>query len=340
MSRIIFSPNILPKEVVDVATSMAPADFELVVADFPTPAFQEAVREAEYFVGFVRGGFDDAFYKNAPKLKLIQLVSAGYDRLDIEAVRQAGVPVANNGGANSVAVAEHTIMLMLSVLKRIAWMHNNVVAGKWRVGDIGEQRVYELAGKTLGIVGLGTIGKKVVRRAKGFDVQILYYDIARLTEDQEDALGVRFALLPELLRASDVVSLHVPLNDVTRGMMSTREFGLMKESAILINTCRGPVVDEDALYQALTTGKIAGAGLDVYWREPPVGEPAPSPELFEFPNVILTPHIGSATVEAREAMSLAVVENLQAMIEGRRAPGVVNPEVYGERPAVGSDRLG
>ena len=167
-------------------------------------------------MGFARTGMDAAFYKAAPKLKLIQLVSAGYDRLDIEAARQAGVPVANNGGANSVAVAEHTIMLMLSVLKRIAWMHNNVVAGKWRVGDIGEQRVYELAGKTLGIVGLGTIGKKVVRRAKGFDVQILYYDIARLTEDQEDALGVRFALLPELLRASDVVSLHVPLNDVTR----------------------------------------------------------------------------------------------------------------------------
>ena len=216
---------------------------------------------------------DAAFYKAAPKLKLIQLVSAGYDRLDIEAARQAGVPVANNGGANSVAVAEHTIMLMLSVLKRIAWMHNNVVAGKWRVGDIGEQRVYELAGKTLGIVGLGTIGKKVVRRAKGFDVQILYYDIARLTEDQEDALGVRFALLPELLRASDVVSLHVPLNDVTRGMVSAREFGLMKESAILINTCRGPVVDEDALYQALTTGKIAGAGLDVMVGRAARGEP-------------------------------------------------------------------
>ena len=217
-TKIVFCPP-LSKNIMDVARGMVPAGYEFLVLEREDPQFPQAMKDAEYLMGFARGGMDGAFYKAAPKLKLIQLVSAGYDRLDIEAARKAGVPVANNGGANSVAVAEHTIMLMLSVLKRIAWMHNNVVAGKWRVGDIGEQRVYELAGKTLGIVGLGTIGKKVVRRAKGFDVQILYYDIARLTEDQEDALGVRFALLPELLRASDVVSLHVPLNDVTRGMI-------------------------------------------------------------------------------------------------------------------------
>jgi glyoxylate reductase/D-3-phosphoglycerate dehydrogenase len=201
-------------------------------------------------------------------------------------------------------------------------MHNNVVAGKWRVGDIGEQRVYELAGKTLGIVGLGTIGKKVVRRAKGFDVQILYYDIARLTEDQEDALGVRFALLPELLRASDVVSLHVPLNDVTRGLMSTREFGLMKESAILINTCRGPVVDEDALYQALTTGKIAGAGLDVMTEEPPVANHS----LFKLDNAIITPHMAGPTIENWAKAFRNAFDNVQRVAAGR-TPMWVIPEL-------------
>src|SRR5262249_36561370 len=157
--------------------------------------------------------------------------------------------VANNGGANSVAVAEHTIMLMLAASKRLAWQHENVMAGKWRVGDLGEHRVYELARKTLGIVGLGTIGEKGARRAMAFDMNVLYYDIVRLSEDQEDALGVRFALFPELLRTSDVVSLHVPLNADTRNMIGARELAMMKDTSVLINTCRGPVVDEAALYQ-------------------------------------------------------------------------------------------
>ncbi len=320
-TKIVFCPP-LSKSIMDVARGMVPAGYELLVLEREDPQFPQAIKDAEYLMGFARGGMDTGFYKAAPKLKLIQLVSAGYDRLDIEAARQAGVPVANNGGANSVAVAEHTIMLMLSVLKRIAWMHNNVVAGKWRVGDIGEQRVYELAAKTLGIVGLGTIGKKVVRRAKGFDVQTLYYDIARLTEDQEDALGVRFALLPELLRASDVVSLHVPLNDVTRGMMSTREFGLMKESAILINTCRGPVVDEDALYQALTTGKIAGAGLDVMTEEPPVANHS----LFKLDNAIITPHMAGPTIENWAKAFRNAFDNVQRVAAGR-PPMWVIPEL-------------
>src|SRR5207247_5743441 len=149
----------------------------------------------------------------APKLRLVQLLSAGYDRVDVEAARKAGVPVANNGGANAVAVAEHTLRLMLAVLKRLVRLHNDVIAGKWRVRNFAETRVYELAAKTLRIVGLGNIGKKVARRAAAFDMDIQYHDIARLTEDQEDALGVRFVLLAELLRTSDVVSLHVPLDD-------------------------------------------------------------------------------------------------------------------------------
>ncbi len=322
-TKIVFSPP-LSKSIMDVARDMVPAGYELVVLEREDPQFAPAIKEAEYFMGFARGGMDDSFYKAAPKLKLIQLVSAGYDRLDVEAARRARVPVANNGGANSVAVAEHTVMLILSVLKRLAWMHNNVVAGKWRVGDLGEQRVFELAGKTLGIVGLGTIGKKVVRRAKGFDVQVLYYDIARLTEDQEDALGVRFALLPELLRASDVVSLHVPLNDVTRGMMGAREFAIMKESAILINTCRGPVVDEEALYQALTTGRIAGAGLDVMVQEPPKNDHS----LFKLDNAIITPHMAGPTIENWTKAFRNGFDNVQRVAAGR-APMWVIPELKG-----------
>src|ERR1044071_5382922 len=165
---------------------MAPSNFEFVVADFPTPSFMEAGKSAEFFVGFVRGGFDDAFYKGAPKLKLIQLISAGYDRVDIEAARRAKVLVANNGGANAVSVAEHTMLLILSTMKKLADLHEKCMDGKWRVGDFSQNKLYELEGKTLGIVGLGNIGKKVARRAQGFGMSVIYYDIVRLTEDQED----------------------------------------------------------------------------------------------------------------------------------------------------------
>jgi glyoxylate reductase/D-3-phosphoglycerate dehydrogenase len=306
----------------DVGRDLVPAGFELAVLERDAPEFAEAMRDAEYFMGFARGGMGTEFYRGAPALKLVQLISAGYDRLDVEAARRAGVPVANNGGANSVAVAEHTLMLMLSVYKRLAWQHNNVVAGKWRVGDLGEQRVYELAGKTVGIVGLGTIGKKVVRRLAGFDVRVQYYDIVRLTEDGEDALGVHFALLPELLRTSDVVSLHVPLNDATRNMMSTREFNMMKDSAILINTCRGPVVDEKALHQALTTGKIAGAGLDVLVEEPP----QPQHPLFRLDNVVITPHMAGPTWENWAKAFRNGFDNIQRVAAGRTAMWVI-PEL-------------
>ena len=291
-TKIVFSPP-LSKTIMDIARGMVPAGYDFEVLDRSAPEFARAIQEAEYFMGFARGDLGPNFYRGAPRLKLIQLVSAGYDRLDVEAARQAGVPVANNGGANSVAVAEHTMMLILAVSKRLVWQHNNVAAGKWRVGDLGEQRVYELAGKTLGIVGLGTIGKKVARRAPVFDMRVQYYDVVRLSEDQEDALGVRFTLLPELLRTSDVVSLHVPLNGTTRNMMGAREFAMMKDTAILINTCRGPIVDETALYQALTTKQIAGAGLDVMTEEPP----APAHPLFTLDTVTLTPHMAGPTWE-------------------------------------------
>jgi phosphoglycerate dehydrogenase-like enzyme len=320
-TKIVFSPP-LAKTIMDIGRGMVPAGYDLEVLDRNAPDFAPALQEAEYFMGFARGDFGPNFYRGAPRLKLVQLISAGYDRLDVEAARQARVPVANNGGANSVAVAEHTMLLILAVFKRLAWMHSNVVAGKWRVGDLGDQRVYELAGKTLGIVGLGTIGKKVARRGLAFDMTVQYYDIVRLTEDEEDALGVRFALFPELLRTSDVVSLHVPLNAVTRNMMGAREFAMMKDSAIVINTCRGPVVDEAALHQALTTRQIAGAGLDVMVEEPP---PVDHP-LFKLDTVIFTPHMAGPTCENWTKAFRNGFDNIQRVAAGR-PPLWVIPEL-------------
>jgi phosphoglycerate dehydrogenase-like enzyme len=319
-TRILFAPP-QSDAVMEIARSLTPAGFELLVADFGTPEFYAAAAQAEYYVGLARqmGG---EFFRSAPKLKLVQLLSAGYDRVDIEAARKAGVPVANNGGANAIAVAEHTLMLMLAVLKRVVCFHNDVVAGKWRVGGFDGQRVYELSRRTLGIVGLGNIGKKVARRAAAFDMSVQYHDIARLTEAEEDALGVRFVLLPELLRTSDVVSLHVPLDDSTRNLLGAAEFAQMKPGAILINTCRGPVVDEAALCRALQSGQVAAAGLDVLVEEPP---PKDHP-LFTLPNVTLTPHSAGPTWENWTARFRNAFDNVQRVAAGR-APRWVIPEL-------------
>ncbi|MGH7418381.1 MAG: 2-hydroxyacid dehydrogenase, partial [Candidatus Rokuibacteriota bacterium] len=241
-----------------------------------------------------------------------------------EAARQAKVPVSNNGGANAIAVAEHTLMLILAVLKRVVRFHNDVVAGKWRVGGFDDQRVHELSRRTLGIVGLGNIGKKVARRAAAFDMTVQYYDIARLTEAEEDALGVRFVLLPELLRTSDVVSLHVPLDDSTRHLLGAPELAQMKPGAILINTCRGPVVDEDALYRALESGQVAAAGLDVLVDEPP----ARDHPLLALPNVTLTPHSAGPTWENWTARFRNGFDNIQRVAAGR-PPKWVIPELAG-----------
>ena len=319
-TRILFAPK-QSEAVMEIARSLTPPGFELVVADIGTPEFYEAAPTVEFYLGLARqmGG---EFFRSATKLRLVQLLSAGYDHVDIEAARKAKVPVSNNGGANAIAVAEHTIMLMLAVYKRIVRFHNDVVAGKWRASNPNDSRVYELAGKTLGIVGLGNIGKKVARRAAAFDMKIQYYDIARLNEDQEDALGARFALFEELLRSSDVLSLHVPLTDGTRRMMGAREFALMKDSAILINTCRGPVVDEAALHQALTTRQIAGAGLDVMVQEPPSADHP----LFRLDNITITPHLAGPTWENWAKAFRNGFDNIQRVAAGR-TPLWIIPEL-------------
>ena len=320
-TKIIVSPK-FPPAMLDVARSLVPAGFEMVVVDAGTPEFTAALPDAAYYVGFPRAELNSEFFKAAPGLKLVQLISAGYDRLDVAAAKRAGVPIANNGGSNSVAVAEHTLMLMLAVYRKLSWHHANVVTGKWRVGDFASHRLYELEGKTLGIVGLGTIGKKVARRAAAFGMRILYYDIVRLAEDAEDALGVRFVLLPELLRTADIVSLHVPLNDATRNLIATRELGMMQPAGVLINTCRGPVVDEAALHTALTSGRIAAAGLDVMVEEPPIA----NHPLFALENVTFTPHMAGPTWDNWFKAFRNAFDNVQRVARGDKPLWVI-PEM-------------
>jgi lactate dehydrogenase-like 2-hydroxyacid dehydrogenase len=193
MPHRIIMPSQIGDELIGIAREVLPSGLELVVLPFGTPEFAAALKDAECYVGSPRFRLDHGFYQGAPKLKLVQLFSAGYNTLDLEAARAAGVPICNNGGSNATAVAEHAMLLMLAVARRLIWQNEGVVSGRWRGNDFNATKLYELEDKLLGIVGLGNIGKKVARRARAFDMRIQYFDINRLTVDQEDALGVRFS---------------------------------------------------------------------------------------------------------------------------------------------------
>jgi phosphoglycerate dehydrogenase-like enzyme len=320
MATIIIADN--PLNEISIAKDLLPPSLNAVIARHGTSEFNAALADAVCLVGFGDGTMDDAFYKSAPHLKLVQLLSAGYDRCDIESARRAGVPICNNGGANSTAVAEHAILLMLAVCRRLTWQHANVSAGRWRGNNVDDVKLFELKGKTLGIVGLGTIGKKTAKLAKAFGVDVQYYDVTRLTEGQADELGVRFALLEELLRTSDIVSLHVPLSKATKHMIGAQQLKLMKPSAYLINTCRGPVVDEKALIEALGNNTIAGAGLDVFDQEPP----PPNNPLFSLPNVTLTAHMAGPTWDTQFSRFRNAFDNCQRVIRGDKPLWVI-PEL-------------
>jgi len=319
MPRIVLVPP--SAEVGAIAQTMAPGGFELTLVPARSPQFEAALAGMDYMVCYPNVEMSDAFYRAAPRLKLVQLLSAGYDNVDLEAARRAKVAVCNNGGANAISVAEHALMLMLAVARKVIWQHGNVAAGRWR-GNGPAPRLYELNGKTLGIIGLGTIGKKTARLAQAFGMRVEYYDIRRLSEEAEDRLGVRFRLLRELLRSADVVSLHVPLNASTRGMIGAAELGLMKPLAIIVNTSRGPVIDEAALHQALSGGKLFGAGLDVFAQEPP----PPSNPLLKLDNVVLTAHFAGPTWDNHVARFRNAFDNVERVARGEPPLWVV-PEL-------------
>ena len=285
-----------------------------------SPEQKAALPGAHYFMGFVQQYVTEQLYKDAPNLRLVQMLSAGYDRSDLDAARKSKVPLCNNGGANSVAVSEHALLLMLAVSRRLITQHTNVTAGRWHGNS--PPTVHEVRNKVLGIIGLGTIGKKVARLALAFGMAVHYYDIARLKEEEEDALGVRFRLLPEILRHSDILSLHVLLNASTRHLIGAEELAVMKQSAIIVNTSRGPVIDEVAMTAALSAGKLFGAGLDVFDEEPT----PPNNPLLKLDNVVLTAHLAGPTFESNVTRLRNGFDNIQRVARGEPALWVV-PEL-------------
>jgi phosphoglycerate dehydrogenase-like enzyme len=245
----------------------------------------------------------------APRLKLVQRLGVGYDNIDLAAAARCGVPVCNMPDFNAATVAEHTIMLILALLRRVFESTLLMKATHWPLATLVAHGVFDFRGKTLGLIGLGAIGREVARRAAAFDVDILYYDRRRLPAADETRLGVTFSALTELLPRSDVVSCHVPGTPETSSLIGRDALRRMKRTAILINTARGTVVDEDALVEALQQATIAGAGLDVFAHEPL----DPLHPLRRCPNVILTPHSAGQTREAMERMAVLLLENIERL---------------------------
>ncbi len=299
----------------------APDDLEVTVVD---PALSDAekielCRDAD---ALVTSDLSVDVLRECPKVKLIQTLSAGYDRLDLEAILEMGIPVANNGGANAISVSEQTLALMIGISRNLmAQWDSTTRQRQWR-SNLYQTDLSEVTDKTVGIVGLGRIGKQVAKRLTGFDTRTIYHDLVDIPEETQRELKAEPVGFDELLETSDIVSLHVPLTRRTRGMMSDREFGMMKTSAFLINLCRGPVVDEAALYRALTDGQIAGAGLDVLEVEP---TPAENP-LFDLDNVIITPHMAGQSQETALRAAHFAYGNILRVLSGEEAESLVTPE--------------
>ncbi len=253
----------------------------------------------------------------APCLRVISRLGVGYDRVDLQAATRAGVVVTTTPGTNHKAVAELALGLMIALAR-----HLPVMVERGRAGDWTRQPGMELAGKTLGILGLGQIGQALAVRARALEMDVLAFDPV---EDARLAArhGVHYLPLPEVLRRSDFLSLHLPATPGAAPLLGQAELRAMKRGAFLINTARGSLADEAALYAALVDGHLAGAALDVFAQEPPTAGP-----LLALPNVLPTPHIGASTVESGRRSALLATENVLQVLRGERCPNAVNPEVY------------
>jgi glyoxylate reductase len=257
----------------------------------------------------------------APKLRIAANVAVGYDNITVAACTKRGVAATNTPGVLDETTADFAWTLLMAVARRLGEGEALARSGEWKGWDLDQLVGADVWGKTLGLVGFGRIGRAVARRAAGFQMKVIYYDAVRAPLDVERGFHAEYRDLNGLLREADFVSVHVPLLPETRGLFNAKTFSLMKPSSFLINTSRGPVVDEAALVQALESKKIAGAALDVYEKEPIIAAG------LKRPNVVLAPHLASASLETRTKMACMAAENVVGFFKGRRPPNILNPEV-------------
>ena len=312
MPKVLFFTS-LPSATAARLTQYAPAGFDVATypIDLPDTEKIPLVQDADFLILFP-GQISESVLRAATQVKLIQLVSVGFDKMDLALCRTLGIPVANNGGANAIDVAEHTLGLILGFYRRLVAMDQNVRHNRWSMIDSGAT-TYTINGKTAGVIGLGKIGQRVARLLRAFGASVIYYDAYPATPEIEQELGIQRVPLAVLLQQADIVTLHVPLNNETRGLIGAREFALMKPTALLINTCRGPVVDEAALTQALKMRQILGAALDVLEEEPP----NPDNPLLTLDNVLFTPHTAGVTYDTWPRRGEFIFANLQRVWAGQ-----------------------
>lgn len=311
-AKVVFIHG-LNQPLVDLITSCAPDGFSTIALEGGQSEEEqmEAVKDADFLMVY-RAGLTEGLLRAASKVRLVQLLAAGYDRMNLELMGELGIPCANNGGANSWAVADHTVLLMLALYRRLTLSDRATREGRWKA-PIDGFNTFEMAGKLVGLVGIGNIGLKVARRVQAFQVKVQYHDKYPLTPERERELNVERVSLEELLGSSDIISCHTPLTPETHHLVNRESLALMKSTAVLINTSRGAVIDEAALIKALESGRIAGAGLDVFEKEP-VERDNP---LLKMENVIFTPHSAGTTWNTWCRRGEFAYQNMKRVLEGQ-----------------------
>ena len=291
----------------------------------PYSALQEKIRSCNGLLCLLTDPVDGALIEAAPQLKAISQMAVGYDNIDVAAATARGIPVGHTPGVLTEATADLTWALLMAAARQVVAGDRYVRQGRWTTWEPDLLLGPDVFGATLGIVGLGRIGQAVARRAQGFNMHVLYTAPQPVAPELEATLGVHYADLDRLLQEADFVTLHTPLTSATHHLIGLRQLQQMKSSGMLINTARGPIVDQRALYEALSSGEIAAAALDVCDPEPMAAEDA----LLGLPNLIVTPHIGSASRSTRGKMAKMAIANLIAGLQSKPLPDCVNPEIYG-----------
>jgi len=323
----VFVTRLIPAAGLD--RIRAECDAEVWTDPLPPPhaVLRQKVASCDGLVSLLTDRIDAALMDAAPRLRVVSNYAVGFNNVDVPAATARGVAVGNTPGVLTDATADMAFCLLLSAARRLVEGHQYTLAGRWKtwepLGHLGQ----DLAGRTLGVVGMGRIGYALAKRCRGgWDMNVLYHDVRR-NEQAERDLGARFVDLDTLLGEADFISIHTDLNDQTRGLFNAERFRKMKRTAVLVNTARGPIVDQKALAAALADGIIFAAGLDVTDPEPP----DPNDPLLKLPKVIVAPHIASATVGTRNAMAEICADNLLAGLAGKPLRAWVNPEVEGNR---------
>jgi glyoxylate reductase len=323
----VFVTRIIPE--VGLSRIKAATDAEVWPDSLPPPAvvLKQKLASCDGLVSLLTDTLDGPVLDLAPRLKVISNYAVGFNNIDVPAATERGIAVGNTPGVLTDATADMAFCLLIAAARRIVEGHLYTLSGKWKtwepLGHLGQ----DLQGRTIGIVGMGRIGFALAKRCRfGWDMQVLYQDV-RANPQAESELGAKKVEFEPLLRESDFISIHTDLNPETRGMFGADQFRMMKRTAVLINTARGPLVDQKALADALRAGTIFAAGLDVTDPEPPsMDDP-----LLKLPNVVIAPHIASATVQTRDNMAAICAENLLAGLRGDKLPFWVNPEVESRR---------